>query len=91
MGGIALLLAEPGATPDARTLGAMVAAAPHRGDSVETLIHGRCGLAVSTSADLHDTAIGRQRRPRGRAGRIARQRGEPRTRSWQASAIRSPR
>jgi asparagine synthase (glutamine-hydrolysing) len=59
MGGIALLLAEPGATPDSSRLQAMVAAAPHRGDVVETLIHGRCGLAVSSAADASDAAIGR--------------------------------
>jgi len=60
MGGIAVLLAEPGAAPDSTKLQAMAAAAPHRGDLVETLTHGRCGMAVITTDDATDAVIGRR-------------------------------
>jgi len=57
MGAIAIFLAErEGAgTQVVRT---MVAAAPHRGTCIETLVHGRAAMAISHADDMPDAALG---------------------------------
>jgi len=56
VGAIAVFLPRSGKAP-AEVVEAMSAAAPHRGDRVETLVHGRCALSCANS-DLSDAVIG---------------------------------
>ncbi len=57
MGAIAVFLPERGdAAP--QVIEAMCAAAPHRGQRVDTLVHGRCAIACSNTDDLADAVIG---------------------------------
>lgn len=56
MGGIAAILSRAG-EPDLAAARRMLAAAPHRGDQVRALRHGRCVLAVSDRPDGTETAL----------------------------------
>ncbi len=58
MSGLAAYLA-PDERPTAGVVEAMSAAAPHRGVRVDTLVHGRCALAVSDHGEWLDASIAR--------------------------------
>lgn len=57
MGAIAVFLSGS-EEASSELVAAMSAAAPHRGDAIETLVHGRCALSCTNSHDLPDAVIG---------------------------------